>query len=185
MCGLDVGTPMKVRLDICELHFRRPQDYKPDSNRLYPGVVPTQNLPLEARWKLEGPPVVQFPEEGEVVSLLVDPDNVLSDDPSSEEVVFEMEIDVDKGKEDWGHTADDFVIASNDERSISGSEADQEESDFELGSEDFLESSDEEEEEEGAPIPSESLVEKDLIIAQLTRKLKNAKVRKKSIRLPK
>ena len=167
-CGLNIATPMGTRLDICGLHFL-PQDYKPDSQRHYPGVFPTQNLP---GWKLEGPPVVQFPEEGEVVSIEIDDDDVLADQDTEEDEELVLEIDIQKD-EDMNDDVGHIDLASDNERSSEGEE--DQESDFELGSEDFLESSDEDvsiDEE----VPSDS-VDKDLRIAQLTRKLNSVKVR--------
>ena len=68
------------RLDICGKHFRL-QDYKPNSERLFPGAVPSLNLPNPP----EEEPVVQYAAEDEVVVVNIDNDDVLHDEDMEED----------------------------------------------------------------------------------------------------
>ena len=166
-------------MDVCGKHFRL-QDYKPNSERLFLGAVPSLNLPNPPQEE----PVVQFAAEGEVVVL-----EIVDEDVLTEDVIFDIQInkddedmDEDGGKSDWEHLADsksdwdgmadEPPIFEDDSSSAESEEAQGSDSEFELGSQDLLESGS----DEDAPIPTDPW-EKDLRIGKLTRKLKTAKVR--------
>ena len=45
VCGIDLeNADDRGRMQVCSKHFRK-QDYKPNSLRLYPSVIPTLNVP--------------------------------------------------------------------------------------------------------------------------------------------
>ena len=80
--------------------------------------------------------------------------------------------DLANSKSNWDGLADEPPIFENESSSTESEVAQGSDSEFELGSQDLLESSS----DEDAPIPTDPW-EKDLRIGKLTRKLKTAKVR--------